>query len=213
MKTTNDTITGDARIRDEAQDATTASAARAALPYVKAPPTISIPPVPVGIVTVPPAQLRAQLPRKEELELMPDVESEMARFDDYAEVFGKTAPSRAVVEQSLSSAHEWSHLRMQLSAWERYAQSQEAMAWVSARGFIRRLSPAFALAVETDVAIEVSYPSLGRLFGVRASIAKRAAAVRIANADEKAAGRPAYKGEAGKRRRRADERAALAARE
>ena len=183
------------------------------LPYIKAPPPITLPPVPAGVVTIPPATLRGQLPRKQELELMPDVVSEMARFDDYPDVFGKTAPSKNATEQTLSSAYQWSYLRIQLMAWATYAQSQEVMAWVNARAVIERLSPAFALAVKTDSSIGVNYPSLGSLFGVRASIAKRSAAVRAANLVEEKAGRAAYKGQAGKRRKAADAKAALATQE
>ena len=142
---------------------------------------------------------------------MPDVESELARFDDYAGVFGKTAPSQQEVEQTLGSAYKWAVLHMQLVAWERYAHAQKVMAWVNVRSLLLRLAPAFRLAVTTDSSLGVSYPSLGVLFGVRAAIARRAAAVRKANDEEKSAGRPAYKGEAGKRRERADARAALAA--
>jgi len=189
----------------------TSTAPVTALPYIKAPPPITLPPVPAGVVTVPPAQLRGQLPRKQELELMPAVESEIDRFVDFASVFGKTAPSQAAVEQTLTSAFQWSMLHVQLSAWQKYAQSQEVAAWVNARSVINRLAPAFALAVKTDSSIGVDYPSLGNLFGVRSSIAKRAAAVRKANAVETDSGLPAYKGEAGKRRKKAAAKAALAA--
>ena len=132
-----------------------------ALPYSKAPPPITLPPVPAGVVTVPPAQLRGQLPRKQELELMPAVESEIDRFVDFASVFGKTAPSQAAVEQTLTSAFQWSMLHVQLSAWQKYAQSQEVAAWVNARSVINRLAPAFALAVKTDSSIGVELPLAG----------------------------------------------------
>jgi hypothetical protein len=182
-----------------------------ALPYIKAPPPITLPPVPAGVVTAPPAQLRAQLPRKQELEAMPGVEIELDRFSDFDAVFGKTAPSQAEVDQTLTSAFQWSTLRIALSAWERYAQAQEVSAWLSARAIIARLAPAFALAVKTDASIGVNYPSLGQLFGVRASIAKRGVASRAANKKQKDAGLPEYKGGAGKQRKKAAARAALAA--
>jgi hypothetical protein len=198
----------------EASPATAAATPTApvtALPYIKAPPPIALPAVPSGVVTVPPAELRAQLPRKQELELMPDVEKELARFPDFAGVFGKTAPSLAVVEQTLTSAFQWSTLRIALTAWEKYALAQETAAWVSARSLIGRLSPAFALTIKTDSSIGDTNPSLLSLFGVRSASAKRAAAVRKANKAEKGAGLPAYKGAAGKRRKTADEKAALVA--
>lgn len=188
-----------------------AEMAPTALPYVKAPPPITLPPVPAGVVTMPPATLRAQLPKQQELELMPDVEKELEGFDDYVGVFGKTAPSQDEMEQTLTSAYQWALLHMQLVAWERYAHAQKVLAWVNLRRLLARLAPAFRLAATTDGSIAVTHPALGSLFGVRASIARRAAAVRKANEEERSAGRPAYKGEAGKRREKADAKAALAA--
>jgi hypothetical protein len=193
--------------------ATTTTASASTLPYVKAPPPMALPIVPSGVVTVPSAQLRGQLPRKQELELMPDVQKEMARFTDFADVFGKTVPPQAAVEQTLTVAFQWSTLRIQLAAWLKYAASQEVAAWVDARGVTSRLAPAFALAVKTDGTIGVGYPSLGGFFGVRSLIAKQSAASRAANKKREAAGLPTYSGQAGKKRRRADEKAALAAQE
>jgi hypothetical protein len=192
---------------------TTPPAPVTALPYLKAPPPITLPAVPSGVVTVPPAQLRAQLPRKQELALMPDVQTELARFTDFDAVFGKTAPSQAVVEQTLSGAFQWSTLRIQLAAWLKYAASQEVASWVSARGILGRLAPAFALAVKTDSTIGVGHPSLGNLFGVRSLIAKQGVASRAANKKQEAAGLPTYKGAAGKKRKKADEKAALVTQE
>jgi hypothetical protein len=180
------------------------------LPYVKAPPPITLPPIPPGVVTAPPPQLRGYLPQKRELEVLPDVEDELRRFIDFAEVFGRTAPPKAAVEQSLAVAYAWSSLRAQLRAWLQYAHAQEAVAWVDARRVLGQLAPAYALAVKMDAAIGAEYPSLGRLFEVRGLIQKRAGAVRRANDAERAAGRPGYHGVVGKRRRAAAERAALA---
>ena len=181
------------------------------LPFVKAPPPFTLPAVPSGTVTVQSAKVRAQLPRKEELALIPDVQTELQRFTDYAAVFGKTAPARAAVEQTLSSAYQWSTLRRLLTAWTAYALAQETESWVAARNLLGRLSSAFGLAVKTDSTIGESCPSLGQLFGVRATIAQRGAAVRKANAQAVSEGKPAYKGAAGKRRQKADAKAALLA--
>ena len=213
MKTVIHPSLSNATTPDPASAAASASTAGAmtALPYVKAPPALVLPPLPKGVVTAPSAQIRAQLPRKEELELMPDAESEIARFQDYVGVFGKTAPSQAAMQQTLGSAYQWSLLRIQLNDWASFAQSQEATAWVNARGVIQRMAPALTLAIATDSQIGETSPSLGRLFGVRSSIAKRGAAVRSANAKLEDAGRAPYKGKAGKRRKKVDGEAALAA--
>jgi hypothetical protein len=215
MKTAIHPSISNATIPDPASDTASTSppASSTALPYVKAPPTLILPPLPKGVVTTPSALVRAQLPKKAELELMPDAESEIARFEDYAGVFGKTAPSQAAMEQTLGSAYQWSILRIQLKAWASYAQSQETMAWVNARGVIQRMAPALALAVTSDGTIGETSPSLSRLFGVRSSIAKRGAAVRAANSKREAAGQAPYEGKAGKRRKKLDGEAALAAKQ
>ena len=175
------------------------------LPFVKAPPPFTLPAVPSGTVTVQSAKVRAQLPRKEELALIPDVQAELQRFTDYAAVFGKTAPARAVIEQSLSSAYQWSTLRRLLTAWTAYALAQETESWVAARNVLGRLSSAFGLAVKTDCTIRESYPTLGQLFGVRATIAQRGAAVRKANAQAVSEDKPADRGAAGKRQWKPDQ--------
>jgi hypothetical protein len=180
------------------------------LPYVKAPPPITLPTVPSGVVVAPPPQLRGHLPQKRELALLPDVEDELRRFADFTEVFGKTAPPHAAVEQTLVVAFQWSSLGIQLRAWHDYAHTQEVAVWVDARRVLRQLAPAFALAVKMDSTIGERYPSLAGLFAVKTSIAKRAAAARSANEAAKASGLPPYHGVAGKRRQAAAQRVALA---
>ena len=211
MKTVNH-VTSSASVTAPAT-AAAAPIATSPLPFVKAPPPITLPAVPSDTVVVQPAVFRAQLPRKEELALIPEAQTELQRFTDYPAVFGKTAPAQAVVEQTLSSAYQWSTLRQQLAAWATYALGQEVTSWVATRSVVARLSPAFGLAVKTDSTIGESYPSLGELFGVRATIARRGAAARKANAQAESEGKPAYKGAAGKRRQKADEKAALLARQ
>ncbi len=145
--------------------------------YVKAPPKIILPAVPTNTVAVP-RGVRSLLPRQEELTIVPDAESEIARFADYAGVFGKTAPSQAAVTQTLDAAYQWTVLRIALVAWAKYAKMQEANAWVSTRSLTGRLEPAFALAATTDPSIAAENPSLGSLLKVRSAIAKRGVARR-----------------------------------
>ena len=183
------------------------------LAYIQPPPAVSIPPIPEGFVPLSSLQFRGQLPRKEELAVMPGVVSEMTRFTDYAAVFGRTAPSHAAADQTLSAAYQWSALRAKLTGWEVYCQTQEALAWVQARALMEKLGPAFALAAASDGSLGTNYPSLVRLFGTPKAIAKRGVAVRAANKAEIAAGRAPFKGAAGKRRKTAAAKAALAAEE
>jgi hypothetical protein len=197
----------------EPQATADADASTPLLPYVTAPPPITLPAVPAAIFTQPSAVLRGHLPRKQELALVPDADEDLGRFADFAEVFGKTVPSRAEVEQTVRVAYRWSILRAQLGAWDAYARAQEVAAWVKARDVLGRLAAAFNLAAKTDRALGFKYPSLGKLFAVRSMIAKRGAAVRTQNAAETEAGLPAFKGAAGKRRMARAARAALAAEE
>lgn len=142
---------------------------------------------------------------------MPDAKGEIGRITDYTGVFGKVAPSQAVVMQTFDVAYQWSLLGAALEAWVEYADAQEVAAWMGVRNLVVRLGPAFSLAVMGDATLGEECPSLRQLLGVRKAIAARGAAARQANKKEEAAGQPAYKGKAGKRRKRADEVAALEA--
>ena len=179
--------------------------------YVKAPPPITLPPVPTGVVVTPAADARALLPRKAELALVPEAETEIGRIADYPGVFGKVAPSQPVVVQTFDVAYQWSLLVAVLKAWLKYAVAQDVAAWGAVRNLVLRLGPAFSLAVLADPSLGEQCPSLRQLLGVRKAIASRGAAVRTANKKSKAAGQPEYNGKAGKRRKKADAAAALAA--
>lgn len=186
------------------------STATTQLAYVKVPPAINLPVVPTTTFT-PARDTRIQLPRKEELAVVPDAAAEIGRFADYADVFGKTAPSQMAVNQTLDAAYQWTTLRTALVAWAEYAKIQEVAAWVSTRSLTARLRPAFALAVQTDPLIGEQNPSLASLLQTRSAIAKRGVATRVENKTRQARGEPPYAGEVGKRRKMQDEKAALLA--
>jgi hypothetical protein len=181
--------------------------------YVEPPPTVSIPPIPEGIVPLPVVQFRGRLPRREELAIMGKAMSDIARFSDYDQVFGRTAPSHAAAEQTLGAAYRWSALRAKVAAFESYCRMQEALAWAQARPLMDKLGPALTLALTADSGLGTSYPSLVRLFGARREIARRGVVSRKANEVEIKEGRDPFKGRAGKRRKIAAAKAALAARE
>jgi hypothetical protein len=145
------------------------------------------------------------------MDLLPEAGAELKRLIDYAEIFGKTAPSQAMVTQTLDSAYRWTSLRVALGAWIKYAKAQEVAGWGSARALFDRLQPAFGLAVRTDAAIGEQNPSLAGLLQVRGTIAKRGAATRQANKKKEANGEKPYAGLVGQRRKRKDEKAALTA--
>jgi hypothetical protein len=134
---------------------------------------------------------------------LPDVVDELARFDDFAEVFGKTVPSLVHVRQRFEEAHRWSSRRTKAALWERYCLCWEGIVWEDLRALMARMKPAFDLAVAQDESIAHRFPALVRLFAGASALAKRSAAVRKANDALEAAGELPAKGEVGKRRRRA----------
>ncbi len=177
---------------DSPAAAASAVSKSAKLAYVKAPPALGLPEVPSVVTIAAPRDVRVQLPKKEELAILPDAQAEIRRFADYVGVFGKTAPSQAVVDQTLDAAYEWTMLRTQLAAWWKYAKAQELAAWIAARGVTGRLRPAFELAVSEDPAIGEQNQSLKSLLDVRSAIARRGAATRLANEKSTAGGGQAY---------------------
>jgi hypothetical protein len=76
-----------------------------------------------------------------------------------------------------------------------------------------RIQPLFELAVAGDPTLGTQYPMLVKLFGAQRVIAQKAAATRKANRKAIAEGKPPVKGQVGKRRQRAAQKAALLAAE
>lgn len=183
------------------------------LTYITPPPTVTIPPIPDGFTARSRANFRGQLPKQDELAVMPGAVAEMTRFPNYTTTFGRLAPSHDAADQTLRAAWLWSQLRTRLAGWEVYCENQEAQAWVQARALLADLSSAFAIAVKFDPSIAVTNPSLVQFFGAKAAIAKRGFASRAANKVEVKEGRAPYKGIAGKRRETKAAKAALAEKE
>jgi hypothetical protein len=141
---------------------------------------------------------------------LPDVIEELLRFDDFAEVFGKTAPPYALTLEILRVAFAWSQQRAQMRAWDLYCRTQEGLAWRELRAVMSRLAPAFHLAVATDSTVATRFPGFERLLTASRLIAQKGTDTRRANARLKAAGKAPFKGRAGELRRRAAQKALVA---
>lgn len=202
---------------DEAAPATSAAPApapAAATPtvYIKGPPPLTtIPSAPDGITNTNGQDYVAALPKNLELAAMPDVIEELARFANYAQVFGLTAPPLTYVTQTAAAAAAWSAMRVKSAAWDTYARSQEGAAWNDFRGIMNSMRPALALAVTADATIARQYPAMVRLFGAKSVIAQRSAATRAANKASEAKGEPPKRGKLAKKARRLKSAAATLA--
>ena len=140
---------------------------------------------------------------------MPGVLKELTRFEDYAGVFGKTAPPLPAVMQTFQAASEWSATRAKAAAFDAYARDQEGMAWRDVHTFMDRMQPAFELAAQGDSTVGTQNPMLSRLFGAQKLIAQKALTTRKANDKLRAEGKLPSKGQVGKRRKKAAANAAL----
>jgi hypothetical protein len=107
---------------------------------------------------------------------------ELAQFNDYEAVFGRTAPPVAGITQALEAASQWTALLADSSEWLGYVKSQEGMAWKDTLTLVDNLKAPFELASTHDPSLLSRYPSLARLLGAAKVIAKRGAATRKRNA-------------------------------
>jgi hypothetical protein len=178
-----------------------------------APPPASavIPLPPDGDVATSGNEYRGVLPKATQFAVMGDAVKELARFSDYAAVFGRTAPSIDSIAQSFDAANQWSVIRVRTITYEAYCLQQEGLAWITVRELMNKLQPAFDLAVASDASIGVRFPALVKLFNAQRVIAKKGVATRTANRKLVAEGKPPVKGTSGKRKQRAAEKAAYLA--
>jgi hypothetical protein len=129
---------------------------------------------------------RGITPFLSELAVIQGAVGEIQRFDDYAAVFGRTAPHAPVVAQAFDAASRWSSERRAAQAWLDYAATQEAICWKATRRLLDDLKAAFSLATSQDANLEAANPHLTRFFAVRHEMAMRSAATRARNKKAKA---------------------------
>jgi hypothetical protein len=153
---------------------------------------------------------RGTLPRKLELASLPGAVEDLKRFASFVQVFGVTGLPYAQVLQAFDVGNQWSSMRTASTAWDKYAQTQEALAWVTLRSMMDRLGPLFGIAAASDPSLAVTFPSLAALLGAKKTIAQKAVTATRLNRVAKAKGEPATHGAAAKRRQRAAEKALAA---
>ena len=151
---------------------------------------------PKGCIPTTGADFRGVLPRSLEIAVMADAVTEIQRFTDFSQVFGKTVPSQATVAQVLMAAEQWSTMRNAAANWDAYCRTQEGLTWQAARTILGSMKASFSLAANVDDTLATQNPSLVALFGAKATIAKRGAVTRKANREAKLAGKEPTQGKA-----------------
>jgi hypothetical protein len=182
--------------------------------FINPPPaTAEIPAPPDGFTATDGSEYRGVLPKATQLAVLGGAVQELGRFADYAQVFGRAAPSIDSMVQSFDAANQWSLMRVRTITWEGYCLQQEGLAWIDVRRLMDKIQPLFELAIASDASVGTQFPMLVKLFGAQRVIAQKAAATRKANLKAVAEGKAPVKGQVGKRRQRAAQKAALIAAE
>jgi hypothetical protein len=168
--------------------------------FVKLPPAAAnIPAPPKGFIPTNGNDYRGILPRKAEIVVMADAVSEIERFTEFSQIFGRTVPSQAAVTQVLTAAEQWSSMRNAATLWDLYCRTQEGLSWQAARTLLASMKTAFSLASTIDDTLATQNPSLVALFDAPKTIALRGAVTRKANREAKLQGLPPTHGKAVKK--------------
>jgi hypothetical protein len=177
--------------------APTLASTNGSLIFVKLPPADANTPVPPkGFIPTTGTDFRGVLPRSLEIAVLADAVSEISRFPEFSQVFGKTVPPQAFVTQVMTAAEQWSTMRNASSNWDVYCRTQEGLAWQAARTLLGSMKASFVLAANVDDTLATQNPSLVALFDAKATIAKRGAATRKANREATLAGKEPTQGKA-----------------
>ena len=93
-------------------------------------------------------------------------------------------------------------MRQASQQYDEYAKNQEGVCWANMRIIMKKLKPAFVLAVGADPSLALAYPSLAALLTAKEAIAKKAVATKRLKQAALAAGKPAIHGAIGRLGRR-----------
>ena len=175
------------------------------------PPNAFIPTPPSGFVPATDSIFLGFMPRLVELGALPGAVEDLKNFLDYAAILGVTAPPIAEVLAALEMAAQWSTMRKASSIWDVFATMQEGIAWATLRPLMDKLRPAFALAASHNASLPSKFSSLNTLLTAKQAIARKGASTRALNKQAVADGKPPIHGKSGKRRKKAADKAIVAA--
>jgi hypothetical protein len=143
-------------------------------------PTVDPPSPPAGYV--PPSKVgRSPRPQRAQLQLAPRVATELHNATSYVQQFGDAAPDPGGLASSLTLARAWSDKLQLASAWYKYVQQQEHLAWKHAMGLMGELKVPFDFRAARDPSVATEFPSTAAFLAESSDRSKRAAATRAKN--------------------------------
>jgi hypothetical protein len=192
----------------------TASTASPATPlvFLQPPPAdANIPKVPAGATSLGASAYRGVMPKALELAALQGAVEDLKRFTNFEQVFALTGLKYAQVLQAFEVGAEWSSMRAQSDAWDRFSLTQQGISWTTIRAMINRIQAVLEPVTTADPSLVTTFPSFATLLGAKKVIAKKGAAVRRLNNAAIARGEAPVHGVVGKKRQRAAQKAAAAA--
>ena len=151
------------------------------------PPTVTLPAVPKGFVPVILKQYRGAHPKAAQITALPDAITELQQSaTSYANVFGAGVPTASRLAADLSTASQWTALRVELESFLVYVKSNEAITWKAGLAEIDQLDGVFKAIAGRNAALLAPFPALQKLLVVPETIGQAAAVTRARNAKAKA---------------------------
>jgi hypothetical protein len=187
MPTDNSASPSTSAVAATLQDATTTSTPNA----VNAPATGLTPHVPNGFVPPNPRDYQGHRPSAREVAAATTAVLDLLNLEDYAAIFGATAPDADTVTTALRAAVDWRAVREEATAWAAYVTAQDVMAWKQALVLVEQMKPAFLSAVARNRALAARCPGLAQLVDAPKVVAKMAL---VTKARKKAASAAATEG-------------------
>jgi hypothetical protein len=182
-----------------------------ALVFIQPPPAdAKIPTPPSGSATPNGGNYRTLVPKATELAALTGAVADLKRFTTFSDVLGLAGVPYAEALQAFDVGNQWSTMRRATAAWEAYCLTEEGLAWMTIRQMLDALRPVWDLVVARDPSLTMTYPSLAKFLGAQKAIAQKGAATKRLNKAAVAEGKPPVHGTAGKKRKKAADKAVVA---
>jgi hypothetical protein len=182
-----------------------------ALVFLQPPPAdAKIPPVPSGDAAANGGNYRTLIPKATELATLPGAVADLRRFTTFTDVLGFAGLPYSEVLQAFEVGNQWSTMRRASAAWAAYCLTAEGISWITIRKMLEAIRPVWNVAVARNPGLATTYPSLSSFLDAQKKIAQKGAATRRLNKAAVAEGKPPIHGNAGKRRKKAADKALVA---
>jgi hypothetical protein len=182
------------------------------LVFLQPPPAdAKIPTPPSGNAAPSGANYRTLVPKATELAALTGAVGDLRRFTNFADILALTGLPYAEVLQAFDVGNQWSTMRKGTGAWEGYCLTQEGISWITIRKMLDSIRPVWDLAVARNPSLAVTYPSLASFLSAQKAIAQKGAATKRLNNAAVAKGEAPIHGAVGKKRKKAADKAVVAA--